>query len=518
MERMDKYHRSADSTVKTVSAAYDKAQKDLQLEIDKIFEVFGANGQITPEKARKILNQKVPNPLLNLAKIIYPKIKDPRIKRWMLTRMNAPAYRARITRLEALKETIFLQSKAIADAEIQASTVGYMKTINDAYYRTMFDIQRGLGVGFEFAVMPSSTVESILKNPWSGEHFSQRVWGNTDVLASQITEVITAGFMAGTGTVKMARELAERMNVGKHAANRLIRTETTYMANAAEMESYVEAEIDEYMFRAVLDKRTSTICQKQDGKVHKVKNAKAGVNMPPMHVFCRSTTRAYFGPKTLEGVQRRARDPVTGKTELIPASMNYEQWYKEKVEKHGEQKLTAEQKKLKNKASDKLQYEKIKATIGRQGPKSLSAFQEMKYNNEKEYGLLKDYTKSRESNMISAHTSFDGYLAYKDRIEKELVGITTKGGTVIKSQSKHFIERVFGTSEDPLTKRSRNGVSLEEIKGALLNGEVKINKRASNSIKYLGATCEVSVNPETGNLIQVNPISSRRGTGETKKR
>ncbi|WP_197071958.1 minor capsid protein, partial [Geobacillus kaustophilus] len=124
----------------------------------------------------------------------------------------------------------------------------------------MFDIQRGLGVGFEFATMPIQTVETILKNPCSGEHFSSRIWSNTDELARQLNQVITAGFMSGIGVRKMIQEIEERFNVGKHAAARLVRTETTYMANAAEIESYKEAEIEKYIFVATLDLRTSPQC------------------------------------------------------------------------------------------------------------------------------------------------------------------------------------------------------------------------------------------------------------------
>lgn len=328
LERMTEYHRGADATIQTVSNAYDKAQKDIQSMIDRIFGTFGTNGQMDPVKARKILNQRIPNPMLSLAKKMYPKIKDDRIRRWMLAKMNAPAYRARITRLEALKENAFLQSKIIADVEITAGTNLYIKTMKDAYHRTMFDVQKGLGVGFEFASMPKPVLQNILKQPWAGKQFSARVWDNTDVLAKQVNEVVTAGFMSGVGTAQMSRELAKRMNVGKYAANRLVRTETTYMANTAEMESYKEAEIDEYMFMATLDKKTSKVCQKQDLKVYKVKDAMPGVNMPPMHPFCRSTTRAYFGPKTLDNIERRARNPATGKNELVPASMAYPEWEK----------------------------------------------------------------------------------------------------------------------------------------------------------------------------------------------
>ena len=326
LQRMAEYHRGADSTVKVVNEAYDKAQKDIAAEVQRIFDKFAKDGGLTPEEAIRILNEPITETEWKSIKRKINNVKDPRIKRQLLNRLNAPAYSARITRLEALKENTYIQSKIIADVEITANTNSYIGTINEAYYQTMFDVQRGLGVGFDFASMPNSRIEEILRNPWTGKQFSERIWDNTDVLASQVTDVITAGFMSGAGTAQMSRELAERMNVGKHAANRLVRTETTYMANMAEMESNIEAGIEEYMFMATLDKRTSKICGKLDLKIFKVKEAKVGINMPPMHPFCRSGTRAYFGPKTLDNIQRRARNPATGKNELVPASMDYPEW------------------------------------------------------------------------------------------------------------------------------------------------------------------------------------------------
>lgn len=387
--RMAGYHRSADATVSTITVAYDKGVQDINNEIEKIFKTFGTNGKMDPVKASKILNQHIPNPLLGIAKTIYPRIKNKRVRQWLLNKMNAPAYRARITRLQALKEQVFLQSKIIADAEITASTSGYIKAMNDAYYRTMFDVQKGLGVGFEFAAMSSRTVETILKHPWSGKHYSDRVWGNADVLATKLNEIITAGFESGAGTSKMTRELMEQMNVGKHAANRLVRTETTYMANAAELESYEEAEINQYQFLATLDLRTSPQCQEHDGKVFNTKDAVPGENMPPLHPFCRSTTIAYFGPDTRENIMRRARDPVTGKTELVPSNTNYEQWGKGLDEKHGKDRVDSIGKQIQNKAADKKQFDQYKELLGPDAPKSFAAFQEMKYSKGEEWSNTK---------------------------------------------------------------------------------------------------------------------------------
>lgn len=330
-QRMEYYHRSADTTIKTIHDAYDRAVVELTAQIDEIFERYAVNGQISPEEARRILNQRIPNPLLAVAKRIYPRLKSDKARRWLLNRMNAPAYRARITRLEALREQAYLQSKVIADVEISASTTAYMNTIREAYYRNMYDVQKGIGLGFNFARISNRTVETILKRPWSSSHFSTRIWGNTDVLAKQLNEIITGGFMGGSSIYMMRKQLQERANIGKFVANRLIRTEVTYMANAAELESYEEAGINRYQFMATLDTRTSQQCREHDLKVYRVDKAVPGKNMPPLHPFCRSTTVAYFGTKDTANIQRRARDPKTGKSMLVPANMKYEDWYNQYV-------------------------------------------------------------------------------------------------------------------------------------------------------------------------------------------
>lgn len=325
-QRMASYHRSADSTIHQVAGAYDQALKNLNAEIEAIYKTFGYNGLLDRTTARKVLNETISRAEWKALRNSLAQIQDPAIQRQVLARLNAPAYRARITRLEALREQAYIQSKMIADVELRVSRSGYVDIINEAYYRTMFDIQKGLGTGFEFATMPNRVIETILKRPWSGQHFSQRIWGNTDTLANQLTAVLTGGFMSGAGVATMRRQLEDITGVGKYAAARLIRTETTYMANAAEMESYEELGINQYVYVATLDKRTSPICQELDGKIFKVKDAKPGENLPPMHPNCRSTTRAYLGQDELDSRIRRARNSETGETHIIPGNMTYEQW------------------------------------------------------------------------------------------------------------------------------------------------------------------------------------------------
>ncbi|WFA10342.1 minor capsid protein [Tissierella sp. Yu-01] len=332
-ERMMEYHNETDDAIESILDAYEKSLENINKEIQNIFNKFTKDNKLTPEKARKYLNQKIPNFILDLFKNIYSKIKNQKIRNWMSARINSLSYKSRITRLEALKESIKLEYKKLADLEIQINTTQYINTINQAYYKSIFDIQKGIGLGFSFNVIPDKVINEILKKPWSGKHFSERIWENTDVLAEQVTNIILDGVTTGKSIDKMTRELRELTNTGKYVATRLLRTETTYIANAAENESYKECGIEKYIFVATLDMRTSKVCQGLDREVFEVSKAVPGENLPPMHPNCRSATRAYVSKEELAKVKRRARDPITGKTYLVPADINYEEWRKRYIDK-----------------------------------------------------------------------------------------------------------------------------------------------------------------------------------------
>ena len=156
--------------------------------------------------------------------------------------------------------------------------------------QTVFDVTKGADYRAAFDLIPESRVKAILSTNWSGQMFSERVWDNTNALADGLKHDMLVGIMAGKSEQHMADDIMNRCGVGAFEARRLVRTETTCVANMAELYGYKELDIDEYEFTACLDSRTSDLCRELDGKVFKRNSAQAGVNLPPMHPFCRSTT------------------------------------------------------------------------------------------------------------------------------------------------------------------------------------------------------------------------------------
>lgn len=159
---------------------------------------------------------------------------------------------------------------------------------------------------------------------------------------------------------------------------------------------------------------------------------------------------------------------------------------------------------IRNATRDSNQYDRYKNIIG-DSVGSLADFRQMKYNNPKEFSLLTDYTNSVKSGMISPLSGFKNYKSLYEKIENDIVGMETSTGIKITGQSKHFMERVIGTKEDPKTHRPRSGVDIGDIQDALIHGTLRTRSRDPDSIKYVTDKCIVSVNPKTGTLIQCNP-------------
>ena len=330
-ELIKRLEKGTEKTIDSLIQSYEKATKDIQKEITKIFNKFKQDGELTKEEAIKLLNTKETKQFYNDLLEQINTIKDAKIRKKLLAKYNAPAYGYRISRYEALQKKIDIEIKKVAEIEKQLTTERYIDTINETYYRNIFNIQQNLGFSFSFSNIDNKTIDLLLNENWIDKaNFSERIWQNSEKLGNYLRTNLTAASMSGKSINKIAQELADYMNVGIYNAVRLIRTEVNHFANEAEMLAYEELDIEKYRFIATLDNRTCEHCAELDNKVFKVKDRKPGKNCPPIHSNDRCTTVAEFDDDVLDGLQRRARDK-NGKPILVPQDMNYKEWYKQNV-------------------------------------------------------------------------------------------------------------------------------------------------------------------------------------------
>lgn len=398
IRRLTDAEKQGEAYIQRIQKIYDQAERNIQRDIENIYRNYSKATGLDVQSLKTLLTKTETQKLWE------------QLKAQGLDQYVKGNYKARITRLERLQAQIYAKAKQVYPQEQKAHTACYNGVINDTYYKAIYDTQMGTGYNFAFSKLDDNMVTAMLNERWSGKNYSQRIWGNTDILAQSVSEIVGGALLSGQSIAKTSRQIRERFDVSKYYADRLVRTETNHFNNEADAMAYEEMDVEMYVFMATLDTRTSTKCQELDGQKFPLKEREVGKNYPPMHPNCRSKTRAYMGEEIEKTLQRRARNPVTGKNEIV-GNISYEEWAKQnglELEHYGKLaqgnnanltkkgktgKITPEQEKaIKQEEARSRKYAKVVSYDGATDPKRLN-----KVNNTLEHLTNKYPTKKLNS-------------------------------------------------------------------------------------------------------------------------
>ena len=502
LERSRADIRSADEVVKTINDAFYNCLKEIEKEISVLYYRYAEDNELNYDLATKLLTGDEYKSFRMGLEEYMDLIDSPEIQ----LELNILSTRSRISHLE---ETFFNIQKQIDKAYIyqHEAVESLMKeSLQTNYHRVIFDIGVATGetVIKDFHRLTIGEIVKEFERPWSGKNFSERIWKNRAKLKDALEEEIVKMAISGADCTQAIESVAKKMDVSKRAAATLVHTEQAYFSSLGTLKAYNEMGVDKYIYVATLDFRTSDICRDLDHEVFDIKDAQAGVNYPPMHPRCRSTTAPYTG--AMEGT-RTARDMFNNEVK-VDKSLNYKEWHKKYVE--SDPKYLIEEKKWKNRHSDKKQFEKYK-NLGYDGVKLFDDFQKIKYNDTKEWDIVKGYTGIVQKGEISPLVKYSNFKKHHNELEDKLIGMKTTDGVKIKSVSYHFTGRAIGThdwanpnnSKEIMKKLNHKHVPIEDIEKCLASGSI-IKKRSNSVLLELDGRCGVTYNPITNTLIQCN--------------
>lgn len=383
-----------EALAKKLKRDYERAAKEIRSKIDAFYGRYATEQGLSYADAVKRLNSKEAREWKKtLGEYVdeinaMPKGKS---KDKLVAELDARSYASQQDRLSSLNAQIEMELDRLFATGEQQMTATMTDIFEDGYYRKVFDLQQRAGVISPFTKLSTDMIEDVLTYPWSGSDFSTRLWNNKRALLFNTRETITQGLIQGQSVARMSKSLADAMGKSYHQAETLIRTETNHFHAEADTRAYEAAGVEEYEFVATLDSRTSEACASLDGKHFPIKEAKTGVNYPPMHPRCRSTTVEYDPEDSSDWA-------ASGQP--MPENMTYEEWQKEQEEKYGAGYVETERKKEYNYRADKEQFEAYKLVLpSEEMPKKFEGFQDIKYSDPERYGMMK--TKVRLYNQAN---------------------------------------------------------------------------------------------------------------------
>ncbi|WP_110113257.1 minor capsid protein [Bacillus sp. CGMCC 1.16541] len=124
-------------------------------------------------------------------------------------------------------------------------------------------------------VIPRAAIREVLEHPWSGDHFSNRLWGNTANFKTTLRRTIISSMVNGESVQKTTKKLKDAFETEAYKAERLVRSEIIAAGNRANKKyynSYHERFKDLDLLEGVrisetLDRRTCGTCRSLDGKI-----------------------------------------------------------------------------------------------------------------------------------------------------------------------------------------------------------------------------------------------------------
>lgn len=280
----------ADRYMAQIGQSLADYKHQLVSEIEKFYARYAVDNKMTHAEAKQYLTDKERREFKHVTLERFREMAlNPDTPTPLL---DALSYRHRISR----KETLLAEIERLT-AELYGKPDGIhdkiTEALSDVYIKGKIHQAKNLahfGI-IEKPILGVDAVKHKMGSNWSGKTFSTNVWGHDAAVYKSISDTINKGLTGGWSIDRMARALSERTGVAYHRADTLVRTETTFYNNLATLDTIKELGGDHYEIVAVLDSRTSEICQSENHKIYSVKEYEPGRTAPPFHVRCRSTIR-----------------------------------------------------------------------------------------------------------------------------------------------------------------------------------------------------------------------------------
>ncbi len=327
LERFQQSETLMEDYYRELEQAFEQAQKEVSGIVYRFYERYAKDNKISLAEAKRALSPRELRKFKGSLKE-FEQLARESVGTYNLELENLST-KSRITRYEALQAEIKATLNKLYDRDFEQGAGKAMQNVYvDAYSRLNFDFDRYTGLHHNFARVNTELVEMLLKYPFNGLDFSERIWRQSTDLEYKLKQALTTAFVQGKNPFELSKEFAKTFDVKRREAYRLLNTEAAFVQGQATADGYKEMGVDKYEICATLDSHTSQTCRDQDGKVYEVAKMMVGVNYPPYHPNCRTTTVPVIGESNRTNDTRVAHDPKTGKVVKVPANMTYKEWKK----------------------------------------------------------------------------------------------------------------------------------------------------------------------------------------------
>lgn len=262
-----------------VHNAYESELRRLNREIAEYYQRYGENGVLEYRRLMETMDPKDRELLIRDCDEFLRQhpdmqsIVDVRKSIYQLNRLEGLQASARLHLYQATGDVV-----QRIDNHIMRQSLRGANTAAEA-----------MGFGRAFYSVDSDAVRRFVDTVWTGNtSYSQRIWDNTETLASYVAQDMSKALARGDSFQRIAKALEKRfVDVPQSSLMRLVYTEGTYVSRMAQVEELKREGFDSYTIEVVHDERACEECEGVNGSTFRFEDMQVGVNFPPLHPYCR---------------------------------------------------------------------------------------------------------------------------------------------------------------------------------------------------------------------------------------
>ena len=262
-----------------VHNAYESELRRLNREIAEYYQRYGENGVLEYRRLMETMDPKDRELLIRDCDEFLRQHPD------MQSIVDVRKSIYQLNRLEGLQ--------ASARLHLYQATGDVVQRIDNHIVRQSLrganTAAEAMGFGRAFYSMDSDAVRRFVDTVWTGNtSYSQRIWDNTETLASYVAQDMSKALARGDSYQRIAKALEKRfVDVPQSSLMRLVYTEGTYVSRMAQVEELKREGFDSYTIEVVHDERACEECEGVNGSTFRFEDMQVGVNFPPLHPYCR---------------------------------------------------------------------------------------------------------------------------------------------------------------------------------------------------------------------------------------
>lgn len=319
-------YQKGEACRKDIQEQFRIATNHMTREIEHWYQRLADNNNISLMAAKQLLNQNELKEFHWSVKQYIKAGKENAVdQRWMKQLENASA-RYHISHLEAMKLQMQQHCESLCTTYQNNVTDFLRESYQDTFYRTAYEIQKGTGIGSNLTKLDQKKIDTVLSKPWAadGSNFSNRIWKNKEKLVKELHTELSQSLIRGESPDKAIKHLTEKMEVSEKQVKRLVLTELAAIRSKSRLDSYKALDVEQYQIIAIIDSKTSELCQELNRKVFLLKDYEVGITAPPFHVCCRSDIIPYYGDDKDNNKETTIKNNSTKKA--ISKDITYQEW------------------------------------------------------------------------------------------------------------------------------------------------------------------------------------------------